>query len=588
MSGQVAMTYVVVLLAGGAVAVATGIWAVRQTTASERWVFLGVMLGDMCWAGIATIGIVMRGEWVTVAATYLATATGLTVISLWFVFATLYTGRSLSYRRWQNVAILGSLGLAVVGLLTNPLHGYYWSSVTYRTEPFTYAVTTSGPMEVFVYVALYGAVLATLYYLGTLFVKSRHRASTSLLVLVVGTVLASLPNVAMNLGLTPVSGYDHSPLGIAAFVVFAGYAIFGLGMFDIRPIARDNLVDEVDDAFIALDADRHLVDYNAASEPLLAPDETGDPIGRPLTEVFPEVAATLEFDGGEEAGNTDTLSLAHDGETRHYDGRVTPIVEKGSIAGYTVVLTDVTTREEYRQELERRNRQLDQFASAVSHDLRNPLQVAAGQTALLEQRYLSDSDDEAAETVESLARSIDRMEEIVTDLRALSEEGQTVEETASVEFERVAIEAWETVDTLEGTLTIGTRGRIEAQRSRLRSVLENLFRNAVEHGGPEVSVRVGLTDGGFYVADDGPGIDRENRESIFEYGYSNTANGTGFGLAIVRQMVVSHDWEIEVAESETGGARFAVSGAVVHSTGDSTTDATRRTVDDTTGGTRTG
>ena len=562
MAGHLAPIYVALLLTSGAISVGTGVWAVRRTTISERWVFLGLMIGDMCWAVIAAVGIVFTSQWVTIATTYLAAAVGLTVIGAWFVFATLYTGRSLSYRRWQNVVFLGSIGLSIVGLLTNPLHGYYWSTVTYRTEPFTYAVTTSGPAEVVAYLALYGAVLTTLYYLGVLFVKSRHRSSTSLLVLVVGTVLASAPNVVMNLGLAPVSGYDHSPLGIAAFVVFAGYAVFGLGMFDIRPIARDALVDEVDDALVALNADRSLVDYNMASETLLSRDIDGDPIGEPLAVAFPQVADAIEFDGREGRLETDTITIVRDSETRHYAGRLSSVVENGSVAGYSIVLRDVTAREEYRRELERRNRQLDQFGSAVAHDLRNPLQVASGQARLLEQRHLQTVDDEAAvEAVRSIVRSVDRMEAIVTDLRELSEKGQSVDRTESVEFASTVEAAWRTVDTADATLTIASDGIIEAQPSRLQSVLENLLKNAVDHVGPTASVEIGLTPHGFYVADDGPGIDSDDREAVFEYGHTESEDGTGFGLAIVRQMVASHDWQIEATESETGGARFVVTEA---------------------------
>jgi signal transduction histidine kinase len=91
-------------------------------------------------------------------------------------------------------------------------------------------------------------------------------------------------------------------------------------------------------------------------------------------------------------------------------------------------------------------------------------------------------------------------------------------------------------------------------------LFENLFRNAVNHGGGEVTVTIGEIADGFYVADDGAGIPDDERDDIFEAGYSTADGGTGFGLAIVKEVVEAHGWEIRVTDSEMGGARFEIIG----------------------------
>jgi signal transduction histidine kinase len=75
-----------------------------------------------------------------------------------------------------------------------------------------------------------------------------------------------------------------------------------------------------------------------------------------------------------------------------------------------------------------------------------------------------------------------------------------------------------------------------------------------------VTITVGTLPDGFYVADDGPGIPESDRERIFEAGYSTNRNGTDLGLVIVRDAVEAHGWELAVTESETGGARFEMTG----------------------------
>ncbi|MCW8173416.1 ATP-binding protein [Natrialba swarupiae] len=77
-----------------------------------------------------------------------------------------------------------------------------------------------------------------------------------------------------------------------------------------------------------------------------------------------------------------------------------------------------------------------------------------------------------------------------------------------------------------------------------------------------MTVTVGdlTSDDGFYVADDGSGIPEDDWDAVFESGYSTQQDGTGLGLAIVEEIVTTHGWDIQLAESEDGGARFEISG----------------------------
>jgi signal transduction histidine kinase len=81
------------------------------------------------------------------------------------------------------------------------------------------------------------------------------------------------------------------------------------------------------------------------------------------------------------------------------------------------------------------------------------------------------------------------------------------------------------------------------------------------HAGETPTITVGQIEDGFYVADDGPGIPEEQREEIFELGYTTNDTGTGYGLNIVKEIADEHAWKIVVTESETGGARFELMGA---------------------------
>ncbi|TQQ79608.1 hybrid sensor histidine kinase/response regulator [Halonotius roseus] len=204
-------------------------------------------------------------------------------------------------------------------------------------------------------------------------------------------------------------------------------------------------------------------------------------------------------------------------------------------------------------ELTRQRDRLDQFASVVSHDIRNPINVASGRLKLAAEECDS-------EQLEIIDRALTRMEELIDDALVLARQGQTVGETEAVALADLVAQCWGTVATADATIDCRSDAIIRADRSRLADVFENLFRNSVEHGDSDVSITVGTTESGFYIADDGPGIPADDRERIFETGYSTETDGTGFGLAIVREIVEAHGWEIGVVDSEGGGARFEITG----------------------------
>ena len=206
---------------------------------------------------------------------------------------------------------------------------------------------------------------------------------------------------------------------------------------------------------------------------------------------------------------------------------------------------------EREQALLRQNERLEEFAGVVSHDLRSPLTVAKGNVYLLGQEY-------DAEYVENIEYALDRMERLIADLLTLARQGDSVDELQRIDLEQAIEEAWSTVETDDGTLdiTLGGHRFLEADGGRLRDLLENLFANAITHGGEDVAVRVGVTAGRLYVEDDGDGIDESAREELFEPGFTTAADGTGFGLPIVKRIANAHGWEVGVTESEAGGARF--------------------------------
>jgi len=258
-----------------------------------------------------------------------------------------------------------------------------------------------------------------------------------------------------------------------------------------------------------------------------------------------------------ESGTVEYEFLTADGERFPVEMRFNRVTgEDGEELNRVGVIRDVRERKRREETLREKNERLEEFASIVSHDLRNPLSVARGRLDLVRE-------ERDSEHLEAVARAHERMETLIEDLLTLARDGDAVEETERVPLRGLAEACWEGVETADATLRVETDRAVRADRSRLRQVFENLVRNSVEHAGEDVTVTVGDRDGGFYVADDGPGISAADRDAVFETGHSTAADGTGFGLAIVESVAAAHGWDVRVTESADGGARFDFTGVDV-------------------------
>ncbi|MFB6229266.1 MAG: response regulator [Halobacteriales archaeon] len=286
-----------------------------------------------------------------------------------------------------------------------------------------------------------------------------------------------------------------------------------------------------------------------------------------------------------------------DGIQRWVQTHCDPRMEDGTCLRLRGTIQDITEHKGRERELERQVDRLTEFTGVVSHDLQNPLNVAQGYLA----QARDDRDDEDLSTV---AEALARMESILEDTLTLARQGQTVADKAPVPIADVVDRCQSAVDADAADFNLVNEFTVYADRNRLLQILENLFVNAVEHASrrpqsetagngmrysptsrrprlpgvaddrrESVTVRIGMLStirtstradsdriSGFYIEDDGPGIPPERRQSVFDPGESTRADGTGFGLTIVKRVAEAHGWTVDLTESAEGGARFEFTG----------------------------
>jgi PAS domain S-box-containing protein len=314
-------------------------------------------------------------------------------------------------------------------------------------------------------------------------------------------------------------------------------------------VRRDRLLEmyEQTDGFFSLDEDWEITYWNRtmAERTGRAPE---DVVGRPYLEVFPEAEGTELHEHYEVAMD--------ESETVEFETRYDPHGYWLQVCAYPVEnglfvhSRDVTEAQERESELRNRNRILESFASTVSHDLRNPLSVAQGNLQLAQETG-------DFEHLEEVTAAHNRMQNLIDELLRIAR-GEELE-FAEVTLSESAREAYATVSAEGMELVVGTDAEFLAQPTQLRRLLENLFWNALEHGAAD-AVRVGATDDGFFVADDGAGIEPEDREQVLDAGFTTQEDNPGYGLHIVAGIVELHGWELAVGASADGGARFDLTG----------------------------
>lgn len=334
------------------------------------------------------------------------------------------------------------------------------------------------------------------------------------------------------------------PTSAAVSIVAFGMLLFRYRLVDLPPLAYATAMRYSPDALFVLNQDQAIVSANDHGTELLADLDSGvgAPIAAPIPGFDPESTANelVELDGAS-------------GEERYYRVFVESLTRGGRRVGWVLVLRDETEQQRRQNQLERKNEQMELFASTISHDLKNPLNVA--------EIYLEMAQDECeSEQLDEVAKAHTRMEEIIEEVLTLARAGKQIDDLEALRLTNVVQQAWGNVETPNATLTVDSDRTILADPTMVQHVFENFFKNAVDHGGDDVNVRVGPLDNGFYVEDDGSGIPPGERDAVFEVGYSGAEEGTGFGLSIITQIATAHDWEINLREGTDGGARFEITG----------------------------
>ncbi|KAB7513964.1 PAS domain S-box protein [Halosegnis rubeus] len=329
----------------------------------------------------------------------------------------------------------------------------------------------------------------------------------------------------------------------------------------VREAASRRLIEGVaTHAIFNLDSDGNILTWPAPAEQLYGYDETTI-LGQHVRTLFADEARAEPDSLPDEFFSQPKVDpVAVEQWHRRRDGSVfwgaltlSPLWND-TFHGYAAVSQDTTSEKEYERMLERQNDRLKEFTDILAHDLKNPLSVIDGNLTLYEET----GEEKHLETVHE---TTERMAHLVDDLLRVAQQGDVVTDPEPTDIGAVIEMAWENLPGVStASLHYESVESVSGDPERLCELFENLFQNSVNHGGNDVTVRVGPLESGFYLEDDGPGIRDEDKAEVFDHGFTTRSDGHGYGLSVVRTIVNAHGWDIIAADAQAGGARFEVTG----------------------------
>jgi PAS domain S-box-containing protein len=507
---------------------------------------------------------------------------------LWLLFTSQYAraqwpaDRVLRWAVW--IIPVSTLILAA----TNERHGIYWAAITETQTRF-------GPRLIYTGGPWYWVHAGYSYFLiaiGTLTLvrglrrfPPPYRRQTVLII--VGAIVPWVGNVLYLSRVMP-TGLDVTPIAFTVSGACFTWGLYRYRLFGLVPVARDMVVDSMEDGVLVLDAQRRIVDLNAAAERYTGC--THSSLGRPVEEVvswWNEAVA-------------DDRSLAHSQPAvvrtepgpRYFEVKVSAVRDsQRRFVGWLVIVHDISSRRrneaeryafERRMQEQQKSESLMVLAGGVAHDFNNLLTGILGNAELLAMQAPPESGQRRA--AEAIVIGSQRAADLVSKMLAYSGGGRVV-------AERVDLDALvrEMVDLLDASVarhctliykSPGPLPAVETDPTQIRQVVLNLIINATEavDDAGVVTVETGeetldremlkkMTFGatveqGRYifldVVDNGHGMNDDTLARMFDPFFSTKDQGRGLGMAAVRGIVRSHHAALRVTTAVGQGTRFRV------------------------------
>ncbi|MBU7025862.1 MAG: PAS domain-containing protein [Theionarchaea archaeon] len=309
-----------------------------------------------------------------------------TVPTMWFVYILYYTGHERWLTRRASALLLIVPFITLLLTFTNEAHGLIWTSYSLDTSgPFSVLHNTYGLwLWIFIgYAYILTLIGASLLVRMFVYSRSLYRWQTSALLF--GALAPMTASALVAFGLNPSEYLDLTPFFFVVTNITVGFSIIYFRLEDIVPLARETIIESMDDSIIVLDAENRIVDINPSAQRLI--DGTiSQFIGQPIEEVWPEWSRTMEPIHAEKDKE---VVLDCGNEQRIYDVSISPLIDWGGrTISQIVVLRDITDRKR-SEKIKASLKEKEILLQEIHHRVKNNLQIVSS-LLNLQSQYIKD------------------------------------------------------------------------------------------------------------------------------------------------------------------------------------------------------
>lgn len=607
---QLALPYTLPLLISASLAIAVALFVRRRRTVPGSRPLIVLSSAAAVWSfayalEIAATPMPIALFWARVQ--YLGI---MTLPVAWLAFALEYASLQRWLTRRTLVVILIIPALTQIAVWTNDSHGLIWPQIRVNTDgPFPILDFDHGPAfwvcNIYAHICLAGGTLILLWR----FLRSQRLYLSQIAILLIGAMAPWIGNGLYVLNLTPWPGLDLSPFGFTFTAGAIAFGVLQLRFLDVVPIARDIVLESMNQSVIVIDDHNRIVDINRAAQRVIgcaAADVIGKPIHQALSrwpQILVRYSDIVELSG--------EVQIEVEGRTLILDVLISPLRDRdGQLRGRLIVWHDITRLKQTEEALRQRNAELttlqqtlmvakDQaeaahraksaFLAHMSHEVRTPLSAILGYADLIRLDLARCGQSVYQEELDAIRVSAQHLLAMINNILDLSklDAGKMPLYVELFSIEALVHDVVQTAHPLAArngnTLAVThapDADLMTSDKTKMRQVLLNLLSNAAkftENGvislriwrESSVSLSMNVTDESadwiiFEIADSGIGIAPEHLPLLFqdfsqiEGAGHRKYGGTGLGLAISRKFCRLMGGDITVVSSPGKGSTFTV------------------------------
>lgn len=572
--------YSLTLIFFGSISLLLSLYILNNEIGAVRWVGL-LMLSNSVWS--VAYGFELGSNNLE-QMRFLINLEYLGIVSLpvnWFLFCIELSGKEKWIKKTSNKVLIAVVPVITLLLLwTNNLHHLHYRHLEVdRSGAFPMLKITPG-ISYYLFTLYFYILLA----IGNILLIKTFSKSDSVYrkqnrVVMIAALLPWAANFCYMLGIRPMANLDVTPFAFLISVAVIFIAIYRFELFDILPVAREKVLELMQDAFIVLDHQNRIIDYNSAFKKYTCAIQAGQLIGKNFIDVLPDQHEMLRFLNSHLSGKMEMMVETSNGtfdvevdirflneNKLHHNAIIIKFQDQTSLR------QEALKSKQQADELQKLNQLKDRIFSIMAHDLRGPL------LNLGEVLRMTSDDTISAEEFKMLAPSLtkdisytaDLLENILhwsrSQLKGYSinreqfDLKRLIHSETNYHIKSASVKNITILQNLQGELLVF------ADLVMMQMVIRNLLNNAIKfcHADCRIDITAFILNESYVsleIKDNGVGIAPEkiarifNGENVSSRGTQNE-KGTGIGLMVCWDFMARNEGEIRIESAVGKGTVF--------------------------------